>query len=218
MIEVKVQPGSDEWKQLRAGKPTASNFGKIVTTSGKRSTQWIEYRNKLIAERALGRPIDDFQNEHMKRGIELEPMAAHLYELHHDAVLKIVGFCFPDERKTMGFSPDRLIDIDNLSGGLEIKCPTPNVHIGYHLANKLPTTYKPQVWSSLYMSGLDFWDFMSYHPEITPFYIRVTNEDQDYLNYKSALEEYLPTFMDELEQAYQVAIWKGLMDTAHGGD
>jgi hypothetical protein len=46
--------GSDEWLQSRLGKPTASNFGKLITPTGKPSASADGYINELIAQRITG--------------------------------------------------------------------------------------------------------------------------------------------------------------------
>ena len=50
-----VQQGSAQWYELRVGRPTSSNFHKIVTGKGEPSKQAIKYLYRLVAERLLGR-------------------------------------------------------------------------------------------------------------------------------------------------------------------
>ena len=57
MIRHNVVQRSDAWHQLRAGIPTAYNFHKIITPSGKASDQAEKYQYFLLAEWALGRAI-----------------------------------------------------------------------------------------------------------------------------------------------------------------
>jgi hypothetical protein len=69
------EQGSDEWLQSRLGKPTASNFGKLITPTGKGSTSAEAYINELIAQRITGELPEFYTNEAMARGNELEPAA-----------------------------------------------------------------------------------------------------------------------------------------------
>ena len=67
--------GSPEWIEERLGVPSASMFSKIVTTKGTRSTQAESYINQLVAEDLTGEQTPFYQNEHMARGTELEPVS-----------------------------------------------------------------------------------------------------------------------------------------------
>ena len=50
----------------------------------------------------------------------------------------------------------------------------------YLLDQKLPTTYIPQVQGSMWITGFDSWDFLSYHPDLEPLLIHVKRND-DYI-------------------------------------
>jgi len=41
--------GSEEWLRIRTGKPTASNFDKIITPTGQLSKQRADYARELVA-------------------------------------------------------------------------------------------------------------------------------------------------------------------------
>jgi len=58
IIEYDIEQGSERWLQARLGIPTASAFDKIVTSTGKASTQSNAYMNKLLAEWLTGRPSE----------------------------------------------------------------------------------------------------------------------------------------------------------------
>lgn len=198
MIIDPSEQGTEEWLAARCGRPTASQFGNIITSTGMKSSSWKTYMYKLVAERLTGHGEPTYTNEWMQRGIEMEPQAIAHYEFLKDVKVDSVGLCFPNEKRECGFSPDGLI---GKYGGLEIKCPSPGVHVSYLLGKRMPTKYRPQVYSSLYMSGRDYWDFMSYHPEMDPFIVRVTTTDDDYNVYADALETYLPAFIADLDHA-----------------
>src|SRR5512142_2020977 len=54
-----VAQRSPEWHALRLGKPTASEFHKIITPkTGKLSSQARKFACRLIAERLLSEPLD----------------------------------------------------------------------------------------------------------------------------------------------------------------
>jgi len=175
MRVIECEQGSDEWIAARLGIPSASMYGKIITTQGKWSTQADAYINQLVAEKLTGEQTPFYQNEHMARGTELEPDARKMYEFMKEDVQE-VGFCLHDTLEA-GASPDGLIGED---GGLEIKCPAPATHVEYLRGGKLPSKYKQQVMGCLWITGREWWDFMSYHPSMKPLIVRV-ERDEDYI-------------------------------------
>jgi len=124
-----VAQGSTEWLLLRMGRPTASCFDRIITPSGKPSSQASDYCNLLLAELMLGRPIETPAMPWMERGSLLEDDARAEYEFVNDVTVDRVGFCTTDDG-LIGCSPDGLVGEDGL---LELKCPKAEVHVGYLL-------------------------------------------------------------------------------------
>jgi len=83
-----LEQGSDEWLAARLGIPTASNFSKLITSTGKKSTQLDGYARTLAAETLMGKPEEGFKSGWMDRGTELEPMARAWYEFQTDIVIE----------------------------------------------------------------------------------------------------------------------------------
>jgi len=181
-----------EWYAARGGKPTASNFDKLLTTDGKQSKQRTKYMYQLAAERVSGVFEEGYQSAAMQRGCEVEEEARRFYEFTTGYEVQRVGFCLSDCGR-FGCSPDGLIGDD---GGMQIKCPTAAVHVGYLIENKLPTDYFQQVQGELYVTGRKWWDFISYYPGLQPVVIRVTPESW----FHQALGFELNAFCGELEQ------------------
>ena len=167
------EQGSQEWLQSRLGKPTASNFGKLITPTGKPSASAESYINELIAQRITGELPEFFKSEAMERGNELEPHAKASYEFTHDVDVVEVGLCLHDEFEC-GASPDGLIGED---GGIEIKCPLPHTHVAYLRAGEVPSKYIPQIQGCMWITGRKWWDFMSYHPAMENLIVRVERDD-----------------------------------------
>ena len=93
-----VEQGTIAWQQARMGIPTASGFEKIITPTGKASTQAEAYSEKLLAEYILGYPVETFTgNAHTDRGKELEPQAVKFYEAQRELDTTPVGFCTTDD-------------------------------------------------------------------------------------------------------------------------
>jgi len=186
------EQGSPEWLAARLGIPSASMFAKLVTTKGIWSASADAYINQLVAERLTGEREEVFQSHHMLRGTELEPDARDLYSLISDAEVTEVGFCLHDTLSA-GCSPDGLIGDD---GGLEIKCPAPSTHVEYLRGGVLPSKYKQQVMGCLWITGREWWDFVSYHPTMKPLIVRVERDEE----YIAALEKCVTKAVNLIEE------------------
>ncbi len=175
MIILDIEQQSTEWFKVKAGMPSASDFDKIITSTGSPSKQQQKYIYQLAGEKITGIRAESYQSLAMQRGIELEGEARQLYAFINDVEVKQVGFCLSDD-KSCACSPDGLVGDD---GGLEIKCPTLPVQVEYLLQNELPVDYYQQVQGCLYVTGRKWWDFMSYYPSLKPLIIRVL-PDKDF--------------------------------------
>jgi hypothetical protein len=174
---LEMEQGTQEWLEARLGCPSGSGFSKLITASGTPSSSAESYINDLIAELITGESTPFHVTEWMQRGTELEPFARMNYELETDREVTEVGFCMHDILRC-GVSPDGLIGDD---GGIEIKCPKPSTHVKYLRNGKLPSEYKAQVMGCLWITGREWWDFMSYHPQMPNLLIRV-HRDEEYIN------------------------------------
>jgi len=193
MIVLDVEQGSDDWFAARVGVASASNFAKIITPTGKKSTQYKAYMNQVIAEKLMGHKIDTHMSDAMKRGIEMEEDARNWYEFATDSNVSEVGLVYLNEDKRVSCSPDGLME----NKGLEIKCPLPHTHIEYLLKGEMPGKYIPQVQGSMLVTGLKEWDFVSYHPELKPLLITVKADEE----YQAKMAEYLSSFVEEMDKA-----------------
>lgn len=177
MIRLDVEQGSPEWIAVRLGIPTASQFNRIMTAkTHKPSSAQEDYVCELIAERILKQSLDPFVSDWMERGAELEPMAVAYYEMQTDREVEKVGHCLTDDRSA-GCSPDGLVGDD---GGLEIKCPAAKTHISYMIGGKHHAKYLHQVQGGLWITGREWWDFLSFHPELPPVLKRF-HRDEEYI-------------------------------------
>jgi hypothetical protein len=171
---LKAEQGTQEWLDARLGRPSASQFSKLVTTAGKPSASADDYISEMIAERITGEREPIYVNEWMQRGTELEPRARETYEFMYDVDVQEVGFILDDSGE-FGCSPDGLIGED---GGVEFKCPAPKNHIAWSRKGKCPSKHYAQVQGCLYITGRKWWDFMSYHPDMKPFVVRVERDEE----------------------------------------
>jgi hypothetical protein len=205
MIIVDCEQGKPEWLAARCGIPTASEFGKILTSTGKVSTQAGGYMNKLLAEWMMGEASPSYASEWMERGNEVEAEARDFYSFDTGQEVETIGFALKDERGLVGCSPDCLVGD---AGGLEIKCPSPAIHVEYLLAGKVPTKYVPQVQGCLWVTGREWWDFLSYHPELPPLKIRVARDEQYITSLAAEVERFIIKMLARREQFIEMG-YKG---------
>lgn len=172
-----IQQGSDEWHKSRLGRATASNFSKIVTSTGAISKQLEKYALELATEMLLIEPEEGFKSDAMQRGNDLEPEAREAYQEHTFNIVDEVAFF---DCGDWGYSPDGLIGNDGL---IEIKCPTATTHMRYLIDNKLPTTYIQQVQGGLFVSKRKWCDFVSFNLDFKDernklFIVRVYRDEE----------------------------------------
>jgi hypothetical protein len=208
-IHAHIEQGSADWFKLRLGIPTASCFDLIVTPKKcDLSKSAYKYALKLCAERLLNMPTDTVEGvEWMERGREMEPLAVRQYEFQLDAQTVPVGFITTDDG-SMGCSPDRLV-LDDRKIGLEIKCPSPHVHLSY-LLNGMADEYKPQVQGQILIAEFDRADFYSFHPRMPPALIHTTRDEE----YLAKLSAALRAFKDQLHEITERALKLGVYQAA----
>lgn len=182
--------GSDEWLNARLGIPTASCFDKVITATGKPSSQSDAYMHQLLAEWLTGEQMSFTTNQWIERGNELEPQARTAYEFMQDQEVTEVGLVYRDERKLIAVSPDGLCKQTN--SGLEIKCPAPHTHVANLLTGEMPSKYKPQVQGNIWVCEADYWDFMSYHEQMEPLIVRIDRDEA----YIKKMTELFDQFID----------------------
>jgi len=166
--------GSTEWLRLRMGKPTASQFSRIVTPTGKVSTSQDAYMRELVAELIIGRPLEGPKMPWMERGKDLEAEAVAFYEFQKDVETEVVGF-MTNDAETIGASPDRRVSPTRL---LQVKCPSPAVHVGCLLFDDVSKEYKPQLQGELYIAEAEVNDIISYHPEMPHALVSVQRDEE----------------------------------------
>ena len=181
MIALDHEQGSDKWLESRLGKPSASNFKKLVTTKGEPSKQAVNYVHELIGERLTGESDSFYTNEHMDRGKELEQEARQAYEFIYNADVTEHGFILHDSGE-YGCSPDGVIYQDeNIVSGLEIKCPKASTMVKYHLnPDTFKSAYFQQVQGCMLITGAQSWDLFAYHPKVKPL-LTLVQRDEEFL-------------------------------------
>jgi len=188
-----IQQGTPEWLTEKLGKPSASNIDKIITNEGKISKQREGYLYELAGEVITGRQENSFKSVAMEQGTERENESRNFFEFISGATIKQVGDIYKDERKLFLCSPDGILE--DKKEGLELKNPLAKTQIKYLLDGKLPSEYYGQIQMSLYVTGYDYWNFVSYVPGMKPLILRVEPNKQ----YQTILKVELEVFCEELK-------------------
>lgn len=196
--------GSDEWKVVRKGKPTASRFSDIITAAkGELSKSSTSYIRELIGE-VFCPDWEPWQgNQFMERGKEFEQEARECFAAETQLNVEEVGFCIADDG-ICGCSPDGLIfENGNPITGVEIKCPIPKTHIQYVMEGGLPDDYRQQVHGSMAVTGLNHWHFFSYFPGMRHHHVIVQRDE-----YTTKIEAALKDFVEKYREAMEIAMKK----------
>ena len=137
----------------------------------------------------------------MFQGNALEAESRATYSLISGNEVQQVGMVFQDDSRRVGASPDGIIlDLAGEPiGGLELKTVQSNTLVEYLYTGGIPAKYRPQVYGSLYVSGLNWWDFAACSSGLPPHIVRVENTDDGYLKYAEALDRELPKFLTLLD-------------------
>jgi len=202
--------GSPEWHAERLGHVTASEsevLMKTPKTKAGKARGWTDgaqsYLLTLLGELLTGLPVIPRENDAMRWGHDQEPEAVKVYQEWTGRKVQMAGFMKHQTERLIGGSPDGLVDDD---GGLEIKCPwTTRVHLEYLLGGDLPKEHVAQVQSLMWITGRQWWDFMSFDPRIPAgasgwlFFVHV-ERDEDYI---SELSTRVLAFRDALDAAHK---------------
>jgi len=182
---------TEEWDRWR-NRPTASEFSKCCTpVRGDYASQAAGYAAKIVAKR-LGVYTEPPPTFWMEWGTEHEPNAMAAYTTQTGREVTEVGFILPDGTDAYGGSPDGLVGDHGL---IEIKCPAPETLIAYHADGVLPVQYKTQIQGLLLISGRAWCDFYVFHPELTPFLLRVEPDEK----YQTKLAHCLLQLLEKIE-------------------
>jgi hypothetical protein len=193
---------SPEWHAARVGMFTASCAGDMLakTEKGSEAAKRRDLRLRLVLERLTGVSQENgYVNADMQRGIDKEADAIAAYEALTGNLIRPVGFIAHDTLR-MGCSPDGIVG--DFVGGAEIKCPKSATHLAYLRGKTLPKEYVGQIQHSLFVTGAEWWDFLSFDdrfPEpLRTFYIRVKRNETEVQAYEFMARQFLNEIDKEL--------------------
>lgn len=165
---VDVIQNTDEWFNLKLGKPSSSNLDKVMANYGKAfGDPAKKYAEKLAGEILTGEkdPSYDFRNGWMDRGDELEPIAREMYEAETMYSVTNGGIFIEDTDHEIkcADSPDGLVGKD---GCIEIKCVSQPTQWATLKRGDYDPKYKWQIQNHIRQGKRKWCDFISYCPEM----------------------------------------------------
>jgi putative phage-type endonuclease len=193
-----MQQGSEEWKQARCGRVTASRVHDIVavTRSGGFTAGRKNYLADLVIERLTGAPAPSYQSAAMEYGIATEPEARFAYALDQGVEIEEVGFIPHPTIAMAGCSPDGLVGDRGL---IEIKCPNTATMIEVLLGGKVDPAYASQAMFQMACTGRQWCDLVTYDKRLPPgmqmHIFRVMRDD----NAIAKLEQDVTQFLIDLD-------------------
>lgn len=172
-----LEQRTEEWKQIRKGSIGGTRVKMVMAKNN------LPLIDELIAEKHTELIQENYVNDAMQRGIDLEPFAISEFEDRTDFKVDTFGLVTNENYPGCHLSPDGLI-LDGSGvplSGVEVKCPSTKKHVEYIRTNRIPNEYKYQVYH--YFTICDTIDtvyFVSYDPrfEVRPFHlIKITREE-----------------------------------------
>jgi putative phage-type endonuclease len=194
-----AEQGSYEWLLERCGYLTASMFSDILPGArGAYSDRRKTLLHRLVAERLTGMPTVTYQNDAMRWGNELEPVARSEFETRMGIEVRECGFVKHPSIPLLGASPDGICADGYL---LEIKCPTSATHVEWLAGGTIPEKHKPQMWLQMVCAQADACHFVHYDPRM-PEAAQFSSKCYGYES-RPDWETEIDKFLDEAEQLEQ---------------
>lgn len=156
-----VEQGSADWHRMRLGCVTASKAENFLAKPG--TAKRDGYMAELVGQICTGLLPDQIKAAALEWGNEHEDAARFAYSADSFEVVKTIPFIYKDSSKRFGCSPDGLCK----AHGLELKCPVSSrVFIEFACAEKVKPEYVKQAQFSMWVSGLERWDFANFDPRM----------------------------------------------------
>ena len=188
-----MEQGTEEWRLARCGSLGASQLNEaLATTKNGWGASRENIKNRIIAERLTGIPVDTFENSAMIWGRTTEPDARKAYEAATGTFVEEMGIALHPTLKFTHASPDGLVDDDGL---IEIKCPNTTTHIETLKSQKVPTKYMNQMLWQMRCVDRQWCDFVSFDPRLPDnlqlFVKRVERDNAAILELEAKVADFL---------------------------
>ncbi|MDI1222946.1 lambda exonuclease family protein [Acinetobacter sp.] len=191
---------SEDWHADRCGKVTASRV-KDIDAKPQKGKALNAISLTILTERLTGVQEETPTTKAMQWGIDQEPYAVAAYENETCNFVISTGLIDHPSIENCGASPDGLVGKD---GQIEVKCPTPSVHLNTLLLQEIPSEHLPQITLQLACTRREWCDFVSYCPllpeHLQIVVIRVYAKDLDIAGIEMAVIKFNQTIFKALQQ------------------
>lgn len=187
-----IEQGSDQWRAIRVGIPTASVFSDVLAKGEGKTRRKLLM--KLAGERITGQPEESYENFSMQRGREMEPEIRAKYAFTQGVDPQLVGFV---RNGAAGCSPDSLI---GENGMLEIKTEIPSILIETIFKGDFPSKHVAQCQGGLWVAEREWIDIAIGYSKMPPLFVKRAYRDAKYI---ANLSREVAAFNAELEEVVE---------------
>ncbi len=149
--------GSDEWLKLRLGKFGGTDAQAVASNGKGLETLCFEKAGEIIT----GRLKEQYKNEDMQRGNDLENTARSAYEMTTGNIVTQVGYI--EKNEFVGVSPDGLVGDDGI---IEIKCPCDAVFVRFLYDHKIEPKYEWQMMHQMFVAERKWVDYVVFNDNL----------------------------------------------------
>ena len=158
-----IEQGTDDWHNARAGMWSSSTAAVIMGGPGTKGLDALVH--DIAWGRVYGPPDDKFRSKAMERGEIVEPEARDWYAFEKRVTIQQAGLVEHPTIPHVCWSPDGLIlDGDHLVGGIEAKSPLNRAWMDTKRTGMIPSKYRWQCRWGMWVGGLEYLDYVTYHP------------------------------------------------------
>jgi len=198
ILESEAPQRSDRWFELHIGRPTASEFHRVITPAKlELSKQRFDFAYRLAAEQFLNQSFSRSLEglEFVEKGKTEEPKAIQQYETINEVETYPISMILTDDKR-FGCSPDRLVVGDDRHG-LEIKSLFPPKMVRYHMEGS-GSEHRIQVLGQMWIGEFTLNDLFCYNEDTPPYFAQWKRPDV--ANDIAAVAAHMDRFGDELDE------------------
>lgn len=169
-----INQGDPEWHMMRLGVVTASKADCLLAKKG--TAKRDGYMAELVAQICTGLIPEEINSKALSWGKENEQAARDAYSASTFELVGDIPFIYKDNSMRFGCSPDGMC----ATHGLELKCPwSTRTYIEFVCAGKIKPEYVKQCQFSMWVTGLDRWDFANFDPRMKSNKLRIVSIERD---------------------------------------
>lgn len=213
---IDIEQGSDQWHEERFRSITGTKFqsaigAKYSAAKGKWTLGDKKVQNTLLLELVSDfqseLEIDDYTNEAMQRGHDLEPFSVARASQELGVSFEPCGMLQSDKYKMFKFSPDAVCKDQNgvIVGGYETKSKSGKKHIEYIVADEVPPEHLWQCLCPMVMSDdVQWWAFGHYDDRnhVKDLFLKKIHRE-DYTDFITEARILLHEFIDDVLNTVQ---------------